>query len=402
MLGINQIFSPFLLLACVLGYYYSVQRKPMLSIYMLTYLGCIGLYLFLGLFASVYNGNERIGLSATIFSSYLTAIFIILSVYLHVKMLGPEYEQKLLNMIFVFLLIGASLIPFSDMINISGALVTTRGRGTGLFANPNEAGVMCVIGFAAALCCNINPMLKRIALVHLAIMATLTFSKTSMLLIVVILIAYLGLQRNIGKSMLYIFVTIGVVFSSIIAFQDDILSLFPTKQAARVGQVLSLVTMQGGYSDDELTSGRTELWDIGYRKISENPFWGNGLGELYSMKEARISVNKGMGQGVHNTYLLKAGDSGIFAVTAFIGFLIYFVLSCYRYRVESPAVKFSLLYMLVFATNAISSHAVEFLRFHNFFIGACLAFLAHAQIKAMQRSRTDSVKHADDQTNVAM
>lgn len=395
MLGVGQLFSPFLLLFCCLGYFWSFKYRPKLSVYIGVYILALSIYVFVGLFASVWHGNERINLSATIFFVYFTALFVILSVYLHVKMLGEKYEDYMLNTILILIIAGSSFIPFSDLINTSGQLVTTSGRGTGVFANPNEAGMVAATGFAAAMAANINPMLKRLAMAHLAFMVILTFSKTSLALVILLYFAHMGLKRNIGKSFGYIMFFAVVGYGSLVTFQDDIVGMFDPKQGARIGQVIGLITGEGDYDEDELTSGRSELWEIGERKIAAHPIIGNGLGELHSMREARASVNSGKGQGVHNTYLLKIGDSGILAITSFVGFIIFSILSCYRYRLESPNVRFAFMYFIVFAINAVSSHGMELLRFHNFFLGACLAFLgiASAKARAKAKAKTQMTSH---------
>ncbi|MCC2618339.1 O-antigen ligase family protein [Aestuariibacter halophilus] len=384
MLGVGQLFSLPLLLASALGWYWAVLRKPPVSQYLLVYLGVLTVYLGMGLLASVIHGLSRIDFSATVFVRYLTTAFIIVSVYLHVKMLGPESEQRLLRFVLVLIVIASALIPFSAYINISGALVTSSGRGTGVFANPNEAGIVAVSGIALALSLELPAWLRRSLIVFLAAMAVMTFSKTSMMLCLLVYLAYQGLKPSLGRSLVYVLVTVVIGWGTLSLFKQDIIEQFDPKQAVRIAQLLNVLTMQGDVSDDDLTSGRAELWELGMEKISRHPFMGNGLGELHSMEEARTSVNKGVGQGVHNTYLLKLGDAGIFALSGFLFFILFFLWHAFRLRTASAGARFVFLYMLVFAINAVSSHGMELLRFHNFFLGLSMALLAHAARQSQQ------------------
>jgi len=65
--------------------------------------------------------------------------------------------------------------------------------------------------------------------------------------------------------------------------------------------------------------GRSELWNVAFQMIRENPFLGKGLGTFMDYCGQRVPL--GYGNYAHNCYLQIWAESGIFSLVAFLSFV---------------------------------------------------------------------------------
>ena len=67
---------------------------------------------------------------------------------------------------------------------------------------------------------------------------------------------------------------------------------------------------------------RVRLWRLGVHRFLESPWYGAGLGGMYSLAGARDAPGTAMPTSVHNTFLKLAGEAGIVPVALYVLFLL--------------------------------------------------------------------------------
>ena len=140
--------------------------------------------------------------------------------------------------------------------------------------------------------------------------------------------------------------------------------------------------------NEETTTSRTLILRIGMEKFSQNPILGQGLGSFHSMPEA-------MGWGTHNTYLMVAGEAGIFALALLFMFLVRWAIEAMRCK--DPVVRqLALNYILLFCLGCMSSHNMLNHRFHNIMFGLTFGLLS-GRAYYMNRKQAEEAAEAATQ-----
>jgi len=223
-------------------------------------------------------------------------IFIIGSVTLMKKTNSKE-------LCFIFL-IGAISILINALI-----FPSVYGRYSGFYLNPNQAGFICLIGFALTYTLG-NKKYKLIAQFIFAISGFMTFSRYFILLLIIVnVVSVISNKRN---------------SISLIAGAVALLLILSTSYFQLNNERFS--ALQSVFSDDvdtkTITKGsREETWAIYTDIILENILIGNGYKSLHG----RVH-NPNFDVGVHNTYLMVLGESGIitFLLIIFTYFMLFF------------------------------------------------------------------------------
>ena len=276
----------------------------------------------------------------------------------------------------LMLLLGISSIPLSfslglipsinesTIADIPYVIRTAKERLSGLYINPNNAGFFCSICMVLTLsfAVTLRKWYLQILFILLSIFTLgvcfITFSKTGILIniILCVLAFILILNRTLkGKQsrflLFYIVILVGGFAS---AFSGRITEdLLTDDQFNRIEQLKSVLFEWR--LDEETTTNRTAATKVALDLISERPILGHGYKSfrLFSQQEERINENI----GVHNTYLLLWGESGILPFLLFLLFLI----SCYYFALVNTSGQdkyFCIGILIVITLYAFTTHNI--------------------------------------------
>ncbi len=296
------------------------------------------------------------------------------------------HRPKLDNILLIFYgvwLISVCSIFFSSYLPFQTAVTAgNEYRDSGLFTNPNHAGTVAAITFAtgfALLRTSRYTLLLWASLAVTALGSLRTFSKMSMLIILTVAMVQLVQSGTTLKNRLQVFtvaVTVLAAMFWLLNFGIDMLD-WQRGQLQRLNEIRDIIFYQA--INDETTTSRTFLLRVGFAKFTEAPLLGQGLGSFHAMPEA-------MGFGTHNTYLLIAGEAGIFALALFLFFIFRWIragLNCDYLLLR----QFCLNYALVFSMSCLSSHGVLSHRFQNLMVGLTIGLLIGRQNYNQQQAR---------------
>lgn len=322
-------------------------------------------YMALGAVASAVSGD----FDGAVFLSLLISIFMLLFVpFLAIRYLeqnGVEAMERLL----IALTSIAALFSFifgeaTRAQAIVSGFVIDESRSSGLFANPNEAAVVYLVGFAA---CLVYSERKASCLFLIPVFLTaifLTYSRTALLALVAVLVVYLIIRRRFAILLLVglASVSYGVVIDSLVYLGDDFLNL---SQARRLE---SLKVLLGG--DISEASERGILWQIGWERILSNPIFGYGVGEFHHLRNGLRDL------GVHNGYLMIWGEAGFLPLLILCAAISASIAAHVSLIRVSSFHLFLLLYLIVFLLDMVSNHNSLELRFHCMLVAISFAALS--------------------------
>lgn len=212
-------------------------------------------------------------------------------------------------------------------------------RFTGLFRNPNEASLASVLFLNLIFYCPFNKQTLNYFLIILsAVNVALTFSKTGIILFVFSLMLFLWFKRKLffWMALLVLVVSASQLEQIFIFFQNNLAS---HSQIARLDLMKSFFWTPGllgniwiarrldlmksfflGRFDSETTGYKNVIWPRAYLIIRDNFPHGFGLGEFYRLYGYVYVWEDHTGwQGVHNMYLMIAGEAGFFVFALFVG-----------------------------------------------------------------------------------
>jgi O-antigen ligase len=194
------------------------------------------------------------------------------------------------------------------------------GRFSGFYLDPNNAGMVCLFGFALS-----YSMPKKLVLfgkLFFTILGLLTFSRTFIIIWVLLNLISIKLDVKNAKMLLLGFGSLALL----VAFND-----FLPVQSPRLEQMAALVSGENVTQIDGIDEdSRTETWARYYDALFTKPFFGNGYGAFLGNGVAPTQW------GVHNTYLRIWGEGGIIPLLIFLAFLWkLFVRSWTRFK-EQP------------------------------------------------------------------
>ncbi len=372
LLGVLQLMTPILIL-CIAVLTLNLYPKFMKGMGQVgkIYACVIFAYIFVG-FAALINSGAELKLTYIVANviSVITVICIAAFTYTYLV----ENNKSFVNPIFYMVLLSTSSIPLSPiLLTIYKVPPAEIARGFGFFANPNEGGILSVIGLGLLIAARIPGYLKVIFYFMLLANCVLTFSKSAMLLFG--LVSMVGfLTSDFKVKFRYSFVIIGafvIAAYSAPIFYNNLESV----QKRRIDQVLA-IAVEGEINADT-TSSRSELWEIGLVKINDHVLLGNGLGQLHHMKGGVASL--GVDQGVHNVFLMLWGEAGLFVLMGFIFFCLAYLFNWVTMLKVMPKeiLTITLVSFVCLFMDMMSAHNVLNLRMHNFFLGFSLGLFAY-------------------------
>lgn len=362
--GISQVASPLILLFCLLIIsILGVSRTSFNNIGVKLLYGVFLSYYIIGFFTRLFLTD--VGYRVSLFGqllAFVTSLIIIVSVhqYMYKRLIIDKREITVFNSLYVPVILSNL---YSIYQSITGQLISEYGyaqRASGVFANPNALGFIANVGLILTFYSLYNHkkyfFIKLILLPTLFYISFLSLSRasliTSLALITLgtgwMLINLLKLGRSARwKSFLVIGLPITLITYVVLNFESLLNKYLDQWQAKKVMTIVDLVFK--GKINSETTSGRTEVVEFGMQMIEKRPIFGNGLG-FFQYFPAEL----GFRHGVHNTYLLIQGDSGIIAFTIFIIFMFYVFIKSFFIKPLPGLLSFGC--MLVWAMQNLSGH----------------------------------------------
>jgi O-antigen ligase len=202
------------------------------------------------------------------------------------------------------------------------AFSSLYGRYGGFYINPNNAGIICLIAFSLTFTIN-NTILKLITQLLIVIAGIMTLSRYFILLLV--LINVISIVANIKNSISLVAGSIALV---VVLTVSSIFNLntvrFSAFQSLFEGDQIETKTIT--------ENSRDETWALYTDLILDNPVFGVGYNTLHGDKTKYSDV----GYGVHNTYLMAIGESGIIPFMLFVIIYVSLLFRSFKYLKTNP------------------------------------------------------------------
>ena len=274
-------------------------------------------YLLFALLYGVSRGDDWRLAHQYLFSCILTAV-----IAAHVIRSGDGSVLRLTRMArdaLLFSTVSVILSPWlQPYINPDDEL----HRYAGLWENPNEAALMAVVFLNFVFYRPYRRLIPNgLAIAAAAAAVTVAFSRTGLVLFFLSLVLFLFRRRPL-VAVIACLAAVPLSFELLsvllgIFQQSDIATLLTRQQAARVAEVY--LFFEGSFTRTQATSMyvgyRDILWTRAVAVISSHFPHGAGLGAFHHLEGGRVlgvtsSDDLDWG-GVHNMYLLIAGEAGM-------------------------------------------------------------------------------------------
>ncbi|KKM21324.1 hypothetical protein LCGC14_1636580, partial [marine sediment metagenome] len=327
----------------LLGVYYVffLRGKPNL------WLLYIGLAYFIISGFQMYNGVEK---------DFLIEV----AKYLILVLFGNSFFKEISRKeMLLFLLIGSITVILNAFV-----FPDNYGRYSGFYLNPNAAGFITIIGYCLSYSMK-NKRLKTFYQVIFTLAGILTFSRTFVLLW--LLTNLIALKINLKNLRV---LGLGIVLITIIFTFGEILNLGGQRYEI-FKAVLNSDDSAPAASGIEKDS-RTETWALFYDEIFLHPFFGDGYGKFQGGGIHRI--------GPHNTYILIAGEAGIFPLLLFIIFTLYLCYSSYKIFDKDPSCFFISVVLILYLST---SHT-----YFNSFIKLSITLFLYNRLLEVQNNQS--------------
>lgn len=228
----------------------------------------------------------------------------------------------------LYMLIGASSI-LGNMFLFNNPLAD-NGRYSGFYLDPNNAGLICLVGFALSFI-----MPKRIQLfgkIVFTLLGLFTFSRTFIISWLVLNILSIKLSIKNAKMLGLGF----LLLSSLLIYNE----FLPSKNR-RLEELGAMISGDEKKASNLNKDSRLETWGRFYDFLLEKPLFGNGYNSF---------TGEGIAPpvGVHNTYLLIWGEAGIFPLLIFLIYIMFLAKKGYSYFKKIPHVFMMLISLALF------------------------------------------------------
>jgi O-antigen ligase len=252
-------------------------------------------------------------------------------------------------------------------------------RYSGFFANPNEAAIASLLALTFTIAVPFRTKILQLVLITIIATAViLTFSKGAIVTLAIVLTVWLMQGRTwlhkIGAIALAAAIVLSPsLFSELIRLLvDGRLDFLDDQQKMRLVAVGDLL---GGRIDDDLSTGRTFIWQIAVERINNNFPFGSGLGSGHHLYGGILEG--GVWQGTHNAFLMILLEAGIFAVIPLATCLILIFKEILDNKIMRPFLPI----LIVIIGEMLMSHEAFSSRYANVAFGLMLAlpFSVYAQ-----------------------
>ena len=321
--GIGSMMSYLTILFLTLYYFFGKKTQPN------WWLIIISILFFM------IGGFQFIGLTSDFILDTIKYFIYLICAYEMVKNISAiEYN--------FFLLIGAITIILEAVLYTSD-----YGRYSGFYIKPNEAGFICITGYATTYGLK-NISTKLIGQFIFTLAGLLTFSRT--FIVIWLLINVISLKISIKNIKVFGlgFLIIGTLF-----FIDEVVGL----NNPRFEQLKSMVNNEGVDTEELSEDSREDTWAKFYDKILDSPFIGSGYGSF--------TGKEGHEKGVHNSFLAVIGEAGIIPFVLFVIYIGYLIVMSIVYFNKKPNLIMQIIALSLFLMAN-----------HNFFTFYYVSFAA--------------------------
>jgi hypothetical protein len=278
--------------------------------------------------------------------------------------------------------VWASPILYKYYVNLP---LSAEQRMGGFFANPNEAAIASVIAVALVLGLPFRSRLLQLPLLLMAVGAvTLTFSKTAMSCLVVILAWHL-FQRVKG-AMLFILPFVAVLAIAAIQDAEDILTMVVENPLIDLDQtqknrILAVGDILGGGIDERTSTGRTHLWALVLERAWDRFPLGSGIGSAHNVIGG--IVENDAWQGAHNSFIMMLGESGPLPAVLLVASMVTLFVAVMR----SPLGRILTPCVFALVIDMIATHGALATRYHNLMLAVALGWAAHRGVATLRRAQ---------------
>lgn len=371
-LGLGQPVS-FLIFASAIYLALSINpEKALKSLAFKAFFVSIISYLLLG--SVFYSNFDSVSEPARYWRAYGSTLLIVYALSAYIARLPTiqDYENIIAFTRNIFFIAGASvwLSPWLYTLYVNLPPSAEQRMG-GFFGNPNEAAMVSLLGIALVI---LQPykrsVINFLVVAVLIVSVLLTFSKTGMLLLLVIAFVW-GVSALKGFRLV---MALAVLPLGILALNDlpntlsllvdsPMLDLDPSQKR----RIMVLPTVLAGEINQETTTGRTFLWGLALKSVIETFPLGLGLGSMHHIIGGLEEF--GVWQGAHNTFLMVAGESGVLPLLL----IIFSFGSLFLGILAVNAVRLGLFFaFLILLVDMFVTHGAMATRYHN--LGVALLF----------------------------
>lgn len=241
------------------------------------------------------------------------------------------------------------------------------GRYSGFYLDPNNAGLICLIGFSLTFV--IAKSFQLVGKITFTLLGLLTFSRTFILSW--LLINLLSIRLNLKNAKM---IALGFGILSTLLIYNEFL---PVKNP-RLEQIGAIFKGNEQKAKGIDRDSRWETWSRYYNALTDKPIFGSGYGGFAGNGVAPPV-------GVHNTYLLLWGEAGIIPILIFIFYLCKIFIRTNRIFKTSP---YALMMLLALSLFLLTNHNF----FTNDYSLLILLWIDIQSRKSLERKDSFSVK----------
>lgn len=353
LLGTQGLLSPLILCLILILLVCYARPWAITGTYAL-FFAFMSSYLIFASFASFGSSS----FNQTVLSQNSATLLLVSGLYFWLIGRSDSELDRILNTLKIFLLVSCIFVLLSPILGEHLNYIAAADRASGLFENPNEAGVaslLCIVLVYAYPAQNRVMMLVQ-TIIPLSALA-LTFSKTCIITLTFFVAIILIRKRSIGLLCLAV-VLFGLAVLTLTYVRDNGLVHFTYDQRERIADLLSIF---GGEISSKTTTGRTDLWAIGIERILEQLPWGGGIGEFHALEGTRRTVMYpddssrimyGNWLGVHNAYLMVLGEAGLLPFLL----LMIWIVRLFVKASQAPERGVALALGIIVCTDMMASH----------------------------------------------
>ena len=243
------------------------------------------------------------------------------------------------------------------------AIIAGGGRGAGLWINPNLCAAVCGTGIIFSLMFPFKQAwLTMLAQAILLAGLASTLSRGGILASIAAFLVYGFMNKKWTVALRAVIILIVLGLIGFAALEPLTKSPIP----ALAERAKGIQNMLKGDVGEQTAQGRMALWQGGFNAAKQHWVFGRGHGSMHIA--VRTKFLEGLGRwhaiGPHNYYIFVLGNSGIFALLAFLLYLMNNLRLGYACRIKK--LRGGLLSIIVLYTVlAVASHSL----FSNQFLG---------------------------------
>ncbi len=349
---IEQIVQGAIVIACLIlivalrTQLWALAGQPTASLL----LAALGTHLAIGSIVAIVNSQPDV-LNEIARQVYHFVIVTAITVAM-ASALRTEKTERLLIRCLAVLSTGCLIVVLSPLLIRLGILADFHPsrRMTGLFSDPNDAGLLAAFTAALSLAMLLHAAYKKTACTGLALAllaAFLSVSYTAILILGVTLLVALvkakSLRRSvpllttIGSAIAVVAVALFLIITSFdfarladLLPQDNQVEQDDAEGTPESTELAETIASASDLRQSEFTfldsaQDRIDLWQIGLETALDQPLYGFGLGNVGSPHTGAGVVESDSFVGVHNLYLLLVVQAGLLPLLLYLGFLAQIV-----------------------------------------------------------------------------